>query len=49
MSKEIYERAEMIVTVFKKEDIVTASDVTEDPLGPDFTQNSNDLEVLPFG
>lgn len=49
MKKEVYERAEIMVSVFRKEDVVTASTVTDDPFGSDFTSEENDLEVLPFG
>ena len=48
MKKEVYERAEILVSVFREEDVVTASVVTDDPLGPDFSKDEDDLEILPF-
>lgn len=49
MKKEAYERAEIVISVFKKEDIVTASVVPDDPFVPDIEQGDDDTEVLPFG
>lgn len=49
MNKIAYERAEILVSVFKKEDVVTASIVPEEPFTPEISTGSNDLEMLPFG
>lgn len=49
MKKEVYERAEIVISVFKKEDVVTASIVPDDSFEPEITTDSVDLEVLPFG
>ncbi len=50
MKKEIYERAEIVISVFNKEDVVTASIVPDDPFEPQFTTEADDLEIIrPFG
>ena len=49
MKKEIYERAEIVISVFNKEDVVTASIVPDDPFETEITTDADDLEILPFG
>ena len=49
MKKEVYERAEIVISMFRNEDVVTASIVPEETFVPEITTEEDDLEVLPFG